>query len=504
MIMLEKIWKNLREKGDAPAYLCETQQLSYQALGEWAGRLCRNLQKRFSPGIPILLYGHKQPVMAAAFLACAFGGFPFVPVDSSTPKERLRAILASARPQGLLAAEPLRAEKIPLLSPEVLEQICQGGEAVPLPFPARKMDELFYIMYTSGSTGAPKGVMVTCENLDSFVSWMTALFPQKPAVVVNQAAFSFDLSVADFWPALFWGAREYTLSRRTQRDYPALFSQLESSAGELMVLTPSFASLLLADQSFCAQRFPMLKTIFFCGETLLPKTAQMLLKRFPGLRILNAYGPTECTVAVTAAEIGEKEASAALLPVGNPKPGMEIRIENEGRLAEEGEEGEIVLVGDSVAAGYVGTELYATSFGMRNGKRSYCTGDLGWMENGVLYCKGRLDSQVKIHGYRVELQEVEKNLSALPSVAEVVVVSREDRNGRTVRLVGFVRLGDGQNQTKRQLQALLAQRLPAYMCPEIRFIQAFPLNENGKYDRKRLKEIADGKGDFAADPRNWE
>ena len=183
---------------------------------------------------------------------------------------------------------------------------------------------------------------------------------------------------------------------------------------------------------------------------------------------------------------------------------MEIRIENEGRLAEEGEEGEIVLVGDSVAAGDVGTELYATSFGMRNGKRSYCTGDLGWMENGVLYCKGRLDSQVKIHGYRVEVLDVEKNLSALPSVAEVVVVSREDRNGRTVRLVGFVRLGDGQNQTKRQLQALLAQRLPAYMCPEIRFIQAFPLNENGKYDRKRLKEIADGKGDFAADPRNWE
>lgn len=502
MILLERIWKNLREKGDAPAYCCETQRLSYRDLGEWAGRLCGYLQKRLVPGVPVLVYGHKQPVMAAAFLACAFGGFPFVPVDSFTPKERLRAILDSARPQALLAAEPLPEEKIPVLSPEVLDEICRGKKTVPLPYPARKKDEFFYIIYTSGSTGTPKGVMVTCENLDSFANWMWAMFPQKPAVVVNQAAFSFDLSVADFWPALSWGAQEYTLSRRTQRDYPSLFSQLEKSEGELMVLTPSFASLLLADQSFCAQRFPKLKTLFFCGETLLSKTARTLLKRFPGLRILNAYGPTECTVAVSAAEIGEKEAAAALLPVGNPKPGMEIRVENEGRLAKEGEEGEIVLVGDSVAAGYMGTEPLASSFGMRDGKRSYCTGDLGWMENGVLYCKGRLDSQVKIRGYRVELQDVEKNLLALPGVDEAAVVSCQDQEGRTVRLAAFVRLGDGQDLSRQQLQALLAQRLPAYMCPVIRVVQAFPLNENGKCDRKKLKEIANGKGTFKADPNN--
>lgn len=504
MILLEKIWTNLREKGDAAAYCCETQRLSYRVLGEWAGRLCAHLQKQFAPGTPILVYGHKQPVMAAAFLACAFGGFPFVPVDSFTPKERLRAILDSARPQAVLAAEPLPEEKIPLLSPQRLDEICQGEKTIPLPYPERKKDELFYIIYTSGSTGTPKGVMVSCQNLDSFAGWMWALFPQKPAVVVNQAAFSFDLSAADFWPALSWGAEEYVLCRRTQRDYPALFSRLEESKGELMVLTPSFASLLLADQSFCARRFPQLKTLFFCGETLLSQTARTLLKRFPGLRILNAYGPTECTVAVTAAQIGEKEAAAALLPVGIPKPGMEIQIEKEGRPAEEGEAGEIVLVGDSVAMGYMGQTKSGSPFGTRGGKRSYHTGDLGWMENGVLYCKGRLDSQVKIRGYRVELQDVEKNLLALPGVEEAAVVGCEDQEGRTARLAAFVRLGDGQDLTGRQIQALLAQRLPAYMCPAIRIVQAFPLNENGKCDRKKLKEIANGKGDFTSDPNNRE
>ena len=504
MILLEKIWENLQEKGTAVAYSCETRQISYQELGKWSGRLCAYLKRQFTQGEPVLIYGHKQPVMAAAFLACVFGGFPYIPVDSSTPKERVQAILHSARPQVLLAAEPVQADEISIIDRKTLEQICEEGGEMPLPYPARKPDEIFYIIYTSGSTGVPKGVMVTCENLDSFTSWMMKLFPKAPSVIVNQASFSFDLSVADFWPALAWGAQEYTLCRQVQKDYPALFSRLEKSGAKMMVLTPSFASLLLADQSFCAKRFPGLDVLFFCGETLLPKTARALLDRFPGLRIINAYGPTECTVAVTAAEIGEKEASQSILPVGIANPGVEVYIENGGKLAKEGEEGEIILCGDSVAAGYIGQKSHASPFGIKNGKRYYRTGDLGWIQNGVLYCKGRLDSQVKLRGYRVELQDVEQNLSTLPGVEEAVVVSCENREGQTTRLVAFVQLYEGAKPTKQRLQALLAQRLPVYMCPIIRLVKAFPLNENGKCDRKRLKEAANGRGDFEADPRDWE
>lgn len=114
-----------------------------------------------------------------------------------------------------------------------------------------------------GQHRKPKGVRVICGNLDSFGSWMTELFPKPPAVIINQAAFSFDLSVADLWPAFAWGAEEYVICRQTQKNYPLLFSRLEHSRGELMVTTPSFASLLLADKSFCKTRLPDLNAIFF-------------------------------------------------------------------------------------------------------------------------------------------------------------------------------------------------------------------------------------------------
>ncbi len=167
MILLGKIWKNLREKGETPAYCCEGERISYRQLGQWTGRLCAYLKKNFRQGEAILVYGHKQPMMAAALLACAFGGFPFVPVDQAAPFKRIKAILASARPQAVLAVEHLDCPGIAKLSLEKLEKICleeSDGSDTQLPYPKRSDDEIFYIIYTSGSTGSPKGVRVTCGN----------------------------------------------------------------------------------------------------------------------------------------------------------------------------------------------------------------------------------------------------------------------------------------------------------------------------------------------------
>ncbi|MDD3193498.1 MAG: AMP-binding protein [Oscillospiraceae bacterium] len=499
MILLERIWENLQQKKATSAYCCEEATLTYGELNLWAGRLCAYLQEHFCRGTPLIVYGHKQRMMAVAFLACAFGGFPYIPVDRDTPLPRMRAILRSAQPQAILAVDPLEGDGVPVVELAELERICSGTERAELPYPQRGPEEIFYLIFTSGSTGTPKGVAVTCGNLDSFVRWMATLFPNPPAVIINQAAFSFDLSIADFWPALAWGAQEYVLSRSTQRDYPRLFSRLDQSDGELMVLTPSFAALLLADKSFCRRHMPRLRVMFFCGEPLPPGTAQQLLERFPGLGIFNAYGPTECTVAVTAAAIGIKEARLSHLPVGQAKPGVEIRIEDSGNLLPEGETGEIVIVGDSVAAGYMG-DADNPSFGRRDGKRSYRTGDMGRLENGVLYCQGRWDLQVKIQGYRVELRDVEENLCVIPDVEEAVVVCKKALDGQVLRLVAFVRMRAGKESSATRLRALLTQRLPGYMCPAIRLMERFPLNQNGKCDRKRLEEMANGRTNFGTDP----
>ena len=184
----------------------------------------------------------------------------------------------------------------------------------------------FYIIYTSGSTGSPKGVRVTCGNLDSFGSWMTELFPKPPAVIINQAAFSFDLSVADLWPAFAWGAEEYVICRQTQKNYPLLFSRLEHSRGELMVTTPSFASLLLADKSFCKTRLPDLNAIFFLRRIAFAyygtKTSGAV-SRHPDSQRLWSNRVHGCG---NVRRNWAKRGTIAALPVGKPKTGVETAL----------------------------------------------------------------------------------------------------------------------------------------------------------------------------------
>ena len=251
----------------------------------------------------------------------------------------------------------------------------------------------------------------------------------------------------------------------------------------------------MAEPSFDARMLPHLRSFLFCGETLSPAVATTLLERFPDAAVWNTYGPTEATVATTSVRIDPAMlARYPSLPVGYPKPDARLMIVDEdGCGLPSGERGEIVIVGPNVSPGYLNRpDLTAKAFFNLNDQRAYRTGDWGLHRDGLLFCEGRRDTQIKLHGHRIELGDIESNLKMLPGVRDSVVIANTKR-GRT-DLVAFVVLTqrpDGSDANlSRLLRGKLAQCLPTYMLPHrFYFLPNMPLTANGKTDRAQLVEM---------------
>jgi len=360
--------------------------------------------------------------------------------------------------------------------------------------PVEKNDP-FYVLFTSGSTGEPKGVIITLACLEHFIGWMLAeqQFSKRAEVFLNQAPFSFDLSVMDLYCSLVTGGTLFSISRDLIENPKKLYRALASSGVTTWVSTPSFAQMCLVEDKFAETMLPRVRRFLFCGETLAPQTAAQLLARFPQAQVWNMYGPTEATVATTSihidAAILEKYSP---LPVGSVMPGTKIVIvdENGGELSANNR-GEIIIAGPNVSPGYVGRpDLTARAFFEYRGLRAYKTGDLGRFRDSLLFFEGRIDEQIKLSGYRIELGDVEANLRALPTVRDAVVIPLM-KNGAAQSLTAFVTLL-ARNETSdfklaHNLRSQLGERLPVYMLPrKFVFLDAFPMTANGKVDRAAL------------------
>lgn len=479
-MILHTILSALYAAPERPAVISPDAVYTY---GMLARQICA-LQPLLAPyrGQRALLYDRKSPRMLANMLACAFAGVTYIPADASYPAARVEKMAELAAPALVFTDLPLKLPGVRRVEPQQTDAL--PVPTAPLTVQAKETDTA-YILFTSGSTGTPKGVKVSWRNLTGFGQWLRMLVGFAPARVLNQAAFSFDLSVADILLALTSGGA-LVLTPPVLQGFPALFSFLHTCQAEAAVMTPSFAEMLLSDKSFDSSLLPELRLIFFCGEPLRPSTVLRLRQRFEDLRIINAYGPTEATVAVTAQELAEPIDPHAPLSAGTPLPGTQVVIADAALhpLPPE-QEGEILLVGDAVAQGYVGG--IGGGFCTYEGQKAYRTGDLGRLRGGELFVSGRTDDQLKFKGYRVEPGEIEAQLCALPGVAEAVVVPRRSADGTVQRLVAFVRPEPGFDSA--QVHQALARRLPDYMCPVLRPVQALARNQNGKYDRKALEAM---------------
>ena len=507
---LLSVEKAVRLRPQAPAYrAADGTTMTYGELWKLSDAIAATLAARTDDRAPVVVLGHKAPLMVAGFLGCLKSGHAFVPVDTEMPAARLMDIVSQL-------GAPLLAATVPV--PEALRGCVPVGRIVDVraiasaPCPVRAPDrgrwvtgeQTQYLIFTSGSTGRPKGIEVSARNVARFMDWVRT-FPvigEGGRVFLDQPPYSFDLSEYEVVGALSTGGCLHAVEREETEDLRALFADLRASGVEVWTSTPSFADLCLVDRSFDERLLPDVRLFLFCGEALRRSTAAALRERFPRARIANTYGPTESTVAVTYVEIGDAElAGERPLPVGAARPGTELRIVDPetGAPCEAGRTGEIVIVGDTVAKGYFRSpEKTAAAFfdaTLADGSpaRAYRTGDAGHLdESGMLYCDGRFDSLVKVNGFRIELEDVEENLGALPLVkqAAVVPVRRRERVAYLKACVVLRERPAGTDfEIARLIKARLAERVPGYMVPRaVTLVGELPLTCNGKVDRKALAE----------------
>ncbi len=507
MTILKKIKDNSTKYPERKAIIewnkGDFRYINWKELDDYSDKLASYLDNNLTTKKPIIVYGHKNPYMIVLFLACVKSGRAYCPIDTNVPLTRINDIINEVKPDIILTTENLVTDydknKVLTLS-EIIDIIKNEKKSISQSKFVKK-DDVFYIIFTSGSTGKPKGVQITRDCLDNFIRWAKkigcGLEEGKYYTFVNQAPFSFDLSVMDLYLTLYTGGTLWTLPKSIQLETKALFQSLKESNADVWVSTPSFADVCLSDQLFNLDLMPNLKEFLFCGEVLTNVTVSKLHERFPKTVVVNTYGPTESTCAITDVTVTESINKKIMpLPVGKAKNGTWLNIvDSEGNVLKDGEKGEIIIIGDSVSTGYFNNEeLTNKKFGiteMNNRKyRFYRTGDEGYLKKKMLYYCGRIDLQIKLHGYRIEIEDIENNLMKVEKVIQAAVVPKY-KDGKVNSLVGFIVYNSNKCdfETGIMVKNSLKKFVPEYMIPKkIVFMDSLPRTNNGKIDRKKLGE----------------
>lgn len=480
------------ERADAWAVIGADRALRWRELAAEAQAWAERARScGFAADVPVIVRGHKEAAFFVAMAGALLLGAPFVPVDTIYPDERMQRIAGTLGARTYYDAQgdrfvDLRGQAAVANTTRVSVPIAVAALApTSAPQPLREK-HLAYVLFTSGTTGEPKGVQIGRESVAALAEWMAADFALGDApVFLNQAPFSFDLSMYEVFGTLALGGTVVLASRALIARWARLLATLAGHGVTTWVSTPSFAQQLLLNPQFSADGLPALKTFLFCGEVLPVGLARQLRQRFPAARIVNTYGPTEATVATTWIVVDDAVlAQHARLPIGYAKRDAEVFVED----------GELCIAGAHVMRGYLNRDdLNVARMFTRHGQRAFRTGDLGAVEGGgLLFCHGRIDDQIKLGGYRIELMEIDAALRALPGASSAAAVPLPRPDGSVARLVGFVATGSDDGRLPDALhdwKTLLAARLPSYMIPsELLACRALPVSVNFKIDRAQLAQ----------------
>ncbi|MGW0565385.1 amino acid adenylation domain-containing protein [Streptomyces sp. NPDC003016] len=483
---------------DAVAVSGAGEQLTYRRLldvSDDTARALSGLGIGTEDGIGILT--GRSTALVTASLAALRAGAAYVPLDPRWPAERLARVADVASVRALIVDATTRTHPwvrtlspdFAVLSVDAAGRVEQGAPATPGALPTvRGGDRLAYVMFTSGSTGIPKGVGVTHADITALAADQTWADGVSDAVLMH-SAYVFDASTFEIWTPLLNGGRIVVAPEGTLQ--PAVLRDLVARHG----VTAAFLTTALFD--VIAETDPdalgLLRLAAAGGEAAAPGVHQRLAAAHPSTAFLNAYGPTETTTFATLHRVRPDDAPGVVPPIGRPLDGMRAYVLDPAlRPVPLGAEGELYVAGPGVARGYLGRpDLTATRFVAdpfaAAGERMYRTGDLvRWGPDGLLHYVTRADQQIKLRGHRIEPGEIEAALCAEPSVRSACVLVREDLPGDRT-LTAYVVPVPGHVPDPDRLSAHIGRHLPAYMVPTaFQTLDTLPLTLNGKVDRAAL------------------
>lgn len=507
----------------ATAVVLGAERLSYERLVSESRRLARLLRAaEVERGDRVALCMPKSPAAVVAIHAVLEASAAYVPVDLASPPPRAARMIEAAAPRALLAtAEAARLldalagegtlEGIEVIS---VDPTWSGGERLAAEYgppdwadladapldDAVAPGELAHILFTSGSTGWPKGVQITHAMVTAFVDWAVDHFETAAGErISSHPPLHFDLSTFDIFATLKAGAELHLVPAAANMLPGALADFIRDSELHQWFSVPSTLAFLVRSEVVEYNDFPTLKRVLFCGEPMPAPVLAEWMRRVPQARYTNLYGPTEATIASSYYDVPDvPEDETEPISIGRPCPGEQLLVLDDARRPRDpGELGEIYIAGVGLSPGYwrdlARTEA-AFSTNPRDGGRIYRTGDLGWVsEDGLFGCAGRVDSQIKHRGYRIELGEIEAALNALGELRESAIVAVDTEGFEANAICCAYVPADGEVAPPR-LRTALARSLPSYMLPTRWLaLDALPKNANGKIDRRALrKRIEDG------------
>jgi amino acid adenylation domain-containing protein len=493
-----------RQAGQAPdrlALISAQREMTFSELDARADRLAHRLRAMgVGPEVLVAVCTARSPEMVVGLLGVLKAGAAYLPLDPEYPRERLSFLLENSGAQLVLTTGDLDQGLTQRLVRVVRLDAAgegDGGEApVARPVSGVTADNLAYVIYTSGSTGRPKGVQISHRAILNRLLWMQEETPLgADDRVLQKTPFSFDASIWEIFLPLMTGAGLVLAAPGGHQDPEYLIHEIVERQVTVLQMVPSLLRMLLEQPEL--ERCRSLRRVFCGGEALPVDLQNRLLARLP-VRLYNLYGPTEVSIDASSWHCSPGS-QGAIVPIGRPITNTRIfLLDSHRELIPFGATGEICVGGSGLARGYLSRpdltaeKFVPDPFGGEPGQRLYRTGDLGrYRLDGALEYRGRMDQQVKVRGFRIELEEIEAVLCDHPAVREAVVVAREEAPG-DVRLAGYVTVGE-EGVPPSELRRFLGEKLPEHMIPAtLTELASMPRTPNGKLDRAALPGVDAG------------